>query len=88
MRVLIQSTISHLYLMAQDAATQNPDAARDFKNSSRALKFIEQNRLTNVQIVLKFPKTSDDVNLVILGLLERDRRKKLEAQSTEKLWKV
>lgn len=87
MRVLIQSTISHLYLMAQDAATQNPEVARDFKHTSRALKFIEQNRLTNVQIVLKFPKTSDDVNLAILELLERDRRKKLSGKTKESFQK-
>ncbi len=75
MRVLIQSIISHLYLRGEDSATQNPEAARDFKHTSRALRFIEQKRLTNVQIVLKFPKTSDDVNLAILELLERDRKK-------------
>lgn len=75
MRVLIQSTISHLYLMARDTATQNPDEARDFKHTTKALRFIKQHRLSNVHIVLKFPKTSDDVNLVILELLERELKK-------------
>jgi hypothetical protein len=75
MRVLIQSTISHLFLKARDAATQNPDEARDFKHTSRALRFIKQNRLTDVQVVLKFPKTSDDVNLAILQLLEKEQHK-------------
>ncbi len=75
MRVLIQSTISYLYLMARNAATQNPEEARDFKHTSRAIRFIKQHRLTNVQIVLKFPKMSDDVNLAILELLQKDQRK-------------
>jgi hypothetical protein len=78
MRVLIQSTITFLYLMDRDTATQNPDEARDFKHASKALRFVKQKRLTNVQIVLKFPKTSDDVNLAILELLEREQRKALE----------
>ena len=75
MRVLIQSTVTHLYLKDRDTPTQDPDAARDFKNTARALRFIKHNKLSNVQIVLKFPKTSDDINLVILELLEKERRK-------------
>ena len=75
MRVLIQSTVTYLYLVDRDTATQNPDEARDFKHASKALRFVKQKRLTNVQIVLKFPKTSDDVNLAILELLEREQRK-------------
>ena len=75
MRVLVQSTISLLYLMGQNTATQNPDEARDFRHTSRAVRFVKQHRLTNVQIVLKFPKTGDDVNLAILELLEREQKK-------------
>lgn len=78
MRVLVQSTISHLYLKAQDTATQNPDEARDFRHTSRAVRFIRQHRLTNVQIVLKFPKTGDDVNLVILELLQREQKRVMQ----------
>lgn len=77
MRVLIQSTISHLYLKAQDSATQNPDEARDFRSTSGAVRFVKQHRLTNVQIVLKFPKTGDDVNLAILELLQREQKREL-----------
>lgn len=75
MRVLIQSTVTFLFLVDGDTATQNPDEARDFKHAAKALKFVKENRLTNVQIILKFPKTSDDVNLAILELLEREQRK-------------
>jgi hypothetical protein len=75
MRVLIQSTISFLYLKDRDLATQNPDEARDFKHATRAMRYVRQNRLKNVQIVLKFPKPADDVNLAILELLDRDQRK-------------
>ncbi len=75
MRVLIQSTISYLYLMDRASATQDPEQARDFRQTSRALRFIRQHNLTNVQIVLKFPKSSDDVNLAILELLEKGQQK-------------
>lgn len=75
MRVLIQSTTTFLFLMDRDTVTQNPDEARDFKHTSKALRFIRQSRLPNVQIVLKFPKSSDDVNLAILELLEKDQNK-------------
>jgi hypothetical protein len=75
MRVLIQSTVTSLYLMERDLATQNPEDARDFKHSSKALRYIKEKRLANVQIVLKFPKSADDVNLAILELLEREQRK-------------
>lgn len=78
MRVLIQSTLSHLYLKAQDSATQNPDEARDFRSTARAVRFVNQHRLTNVQIVLKFPKMGDDVNLAILELLRRDHKKSFQ----------
>lgn len=78
MRVLVQSTISHLYLKGQDMATQNPDEARDFRHTSRAVRFVRQHHLTNVQIVLKFPKTGDDVNLAILELLQREQKKFLQ----------
>lgn len=82
MRVLVQSTISHLYLMAQDTATQNPDEARDFRHTSRAVRFVKQHRLTNVQIVLKFPKTGDDVNLAILELLDREQKRAAQRLQT------
>ena len=75
MRVLIQSTTTFLFLMDRDTVTQNPDEARDFKHTSKALRFIRQQRLPNVQIVLKFPKSADDVNLAILELLEKDQNK-------------
>jgi len=78
MRVLIQSTVTFLYLMDRDTATQNPDEARDFRHTSKALRFIKQKRLANVQIVLKFPKSSDDVNLAILELLDREQRKTVQ----------
>lgn len=75
MRVLIQNTVTFLYLMERDLATQNPEEARDFKHSSKALRFIKEKRMSNVHIVLKFPKNADDVNLAILELLEREQRK-------------
>ena len=78
MRVLIQSTVTFLYLMDRDTGTQDPEEARDFKQASRALRFIKDKRMTNVHIVLKFPKTSDDVNLAILELLEREQKKPLQ----------
>ena len=78
MRVLIQSTVTFLYLMDRDTATQNPDEARDFKHTSRALRFIREKRMANIQIVLKFPKTSDDVNLAILELLEREQKRTIQ----------
>lgn len=74
-RVLVQSTISHLFLKGADATTQNPDEARDFKHTARALRYIKQNRLADVQVVLKFPKASDDINLAILHLLEKEKEK-------------
>ena len=75
MRVLIQSTTTFLFLSDRDTVTQNPDEARDFKHTSKALRYIRQQRLPHVQIVLKFPKSSDDVNLAILELLQKDQIK-------------
>jgi hypothetical protein len=82
MRVLIQSTVTLLYLMDRNTGTQNPDEARDFKHTSRALRFIREKRMANVQIVLKFPKTSDDVNLAILELLKREQKKPSQLSRT------
>ncbi|MEP6662581.1 MAG: hypothetical protein ABJC04_02855 [Verrucomicrobiota bacterium] len=82
MRVLIQSTITHLYLLGRDKATQSPDQAFDFKNTTRALHFIKQNRLNHVQLVLKFPQVSNDVNVAILELLEKEHFKKISRKET------
>lgn len=82
MRVLIQSTITFFYLMDRDSVTQNPDEARDFKHASKAMRFIKQYHLNNVQIVLKFPKTSDDVNLAILELLDKEQRRSTHKMQT------
>jgi len=88
MRVLIQSTISHLYLKAQDSATQSPDEARDFRSTSGAVRFVKQHRLTNVQILLKFPKTGDDVNLAILELLQREQKRTLLKMQTRETFSL
>jgi hypothetical protein len=80
MRVLIQSTVTFLFLVDRGIWIQNPDEARDFKHASKALRFVKQNGLANVQILLKFPKTSDDVNLAILELLDREQQRTPRAQ--------
>ncbi len=54
MKILLQHTRTQLYLRDVGDWTTNPDEARDFQNSQRAIGFAREHSLAGVQIAVKF----------------------------------
>ena len=54
MRILLQQRNTGLYFKAIDLWVTNPAEANDFLSSSKALAFCAANKISDVQLVLKF----------------------------------
>lgn len=67
MKVLIQLIASKDFIQEAGQWTPDPDLALDFKNSTSAIKYLKQNDLKGIQVVLKFPESRYDI-----VLLQRD----------------
>jgi hypothetical protein len=65
MRILIQNCFTHLYLKATAEWTTDPETARNFPSSEKAMVFCAEHRLPEVQIVLKFESDRYDLNFPI-----------------------
>ena len=67
MRVLLQQKGSGLYFKDKDQWTNHPAEAVDFLCSTKAIDFCTNNRLTGVQLVLKFDEQRYDVVLPMIA---------------------
>ena len=67
MRILLQHVITGLYLTEVGGWTRSGDEALDFVSSSSALDFCRGNRMTDVQLVLKFQEQQYDIVLPVLA---------------------
>jgi len=54
MRTLLRNTVTGLYFQGPDRWTSDPAQARDFKLIDRALEFIENWRLQNMELAFAF----------------------------------
>jgi hypothetical protein len=63
MRILLQQKNTGLYLKELDAWVANPADATDFLSSTKALAFCAANKISNVQLVLKFDEEHYDIVL-------------------------
>lgn len=63
MRILLQRRDSGLYFRDIDSWTSETIEAMDFVSSTKALDFCARNKLTGVQIVLKFDGEKFDIVL-------------------------
>ena len=54
MRTLLRNTVTGLYFQGPDQWTTDPGQARDFKLIDRALEFIENWRLQNMELAFAF----------------------------------
>lgn len=68
MRILLQRIASGLYYEDTGAWTPDSFGAMDFLSSTDALEFCAANKLTGVQIVLKFDEEKREIVLPILPL--------------------
>lgn len=66
MRVLVQNPLTLSYYLAPGMWTRDPEDACAFSNSQEAINFCVEQRLFNLQIVLKFPDDRYDIELPIL----------------------
>lgn len=66
MRILIQQKDNGLYFKDIEAWTRNPLEAMDFLSSTGAIDFCVLNKITRVQLVLKFEEQQYDIVLPVL----------------------
>jgi hypothetical protein len=65
MRILIQQKDSGLYFKDVGAWTRTPAEAMDFLGSTSAIDFCVMNKITGVQLVLKFEEQRYDIVLPV-----------------------
>ena len=63
MRILLQQKNTGLYLKELGVWVPNAGAATDFPSSTKALAFCAANKITDVQLVLKFKEHHYDIVL-------------------------
>jgi hypothetical protein len=66
MRILLQQKESGLYFRDIGAWDPDPAQAMDFLGSTSAIDFCVANKISNVQIVLKFDEQRYDIVLPVL----------------------
>jgi hypothetical protein len=66
MRILIQQKETGLYFRDVGAWTRNPSEAMDFLSSTTAIDFCVMNKISGVQLVLKFEEQQYDIVLPVL----------------------
>jgi len=67
MRILLQQKDTGYYLIGGGAWTGNVADARDFLSSAEAIKFCVANRISGVQIVLKFDQQLYEIVLPMVA---------------------
>jgi hypothetical protein len=63
MRVLLRSTKTNLFYESGSDWTADSEAAHDFGNSARAIQFVVEWRLLNVEVVLAFDDPHYNIRL-------------------------
>jgi hypothetical protein len=67
MRILVQQKETGLYFKDVGAWTRNPLEAVDFLSSTEAIEFCVMNKISDVQLVLKFEEQQYDIVLPVLA---------------------
>jgi hypothetical protein len=67
MRILVQQKETGLYFRDIDAWVRNSSEAMDFLNSTAAIDFCVANKLSGVQLVLKFEEQNYDIVLPMVA---------------------
>ena len=66
MRILLQQKETGLYFKDIDSWTRESSGAMDFLSSTAAIDFCVLNKITDVQLVLKFDEQKYDIVLPVL----------------------
>jgi hypothetical protein len=73
MKILVQNCLNHLYLKTPSEWTADPEDARNFSTSEKALGYCAEHRIPAVQIVLKFNADRYDIQMPITPECEESR---------------
>ena len=74
MKILVQNCLNHLFLKSVSEWTPDPEEAKNFSTSERALGFCAEHRIPAVQIVLKFDSDRYDIQMPITPECEQTGR--------------
>jgi hypothetical protein len=74
MKILLQQKENGLYFIDIDAWDADPARAMDFLSSTSAIDFCVANKISDVQIVLKFEEQRYDIVLPVLTQEPEPRR--------------
>ena len=74
MRILLQRKESGLYFRDVDSWDMDPIEAMDFLSSTAAINFCVANKISDVQIVLKFDEQRYDIVLPLYSASHRSRK--------------
>ena len=74
MRILVQQIETGLYFRDIDAWERDSAHAMDFLSSTAAIEFCTANKLTGVQLVLKFEEEKYDIVLPVIAKAPRPER--------------
>jgi len=66
MKILLQQKDTGLYFRDINGWDPDPDAAMDFLSSTTAIDFCVANKITGVQLVLKFDEPRYDIILPVI----------------------
>jgi len=79
MRILLQQFRTKLYFCRPEVWSAHPDAAFDFGHSRKALEFVREHQLSDVQLVVRFEDPRWDevlpMPLVIATLYQSDQQR-------------
>ena len=74
MKILLQQKESGLYFKDVDAWDPNPTEAMDFLCSTSAIDFCVANKISGVQLVLKFEEQRYDIVLPVMAQHNESRQ--------------
>ena len=74
MRILLQRKESGLYFKDIDAWDADPTQAMDFLSSTSAIDFCVANKISGVQLVLKFDEQRYDIVLPVIAPQDEPRQ--------------
>ena len=74
MKVLIQNCFSHKYFVSLGEWTENPDTARNFPTTEKAMAFCMEHRIPEAQVVLKFEYDRYDIKVPVSKECEEPAR--------------
>jgi hypothetical protein len=71
MRILLQHKATGLYFKDIDGWSHSTSDAMDFLSSSEAIDFCVANKISNVQLVLKFEEQRYDIVLPVVAMRDQ-----------------